>query len=761
MQARRAFVRIRIDHWTDLVNLRDLVKRAGRMAAWRWNRGCSAMPVSPMVSALSFSDEEFLAQFALPEVTGLLDRGHVEEAKTALLSHYAHRSAPPWPPFPRRMTRVYDSTDAELAEEADAILGHRFGEDRIYLGEKIDWRCNPTPDPRARWTRELHRHRWWAVLAVAYTRTRDERYAAKFVQLMEDWVRSNPPPALKNERDPVWSLMQVGMRCLVWPAAFRAFYPSPAFTEQAKLTMLRSIYDHAQFLSLFKTRLNHLLREANGLAYVSSYFPEFKRAGEWLQVALRRLDEELAEQVNEDGSSIERSTGYQWLVAEEFEGSLELCEERQLRLPKSDLRLWVTRLYRVLMHTSRPDGTWPQLSDGFMEESGVLRQRLAVAAEKLGRGDFAYVATQGASGIAPAETSTEFKDGGFYVMRSDWSRHARYLLFNAGPFGGPHGHEDKLSIEVYAYGTPFIVDPGTYTYNVNDPYRNYFVSSLAHNTAVVAGKSQVRRWSAANMQPPRGAVEQIQWIAQESFDYVEGRYTDGYGDYSFKPPRRPQVIGNVVHTRRVLFVKPDYWLLVDELESSTPRDFEVLFHAPPAIGIEELPQEGVRLRSSEKDACLYLLPVATAKIKLRTASGCEDPIQGWYSDGRMGHKVPAPVILYRVEDVSSVLFATLLYPCAAEQEARGLDLQEWNVAGSTAIGYKVTTPQGSDYIMLARNGESKRTAQCGSAALVTLRRTDLQGTLVSSSRWAPEPDGAACGASSEACGRGESEARHV
>ena len=86
-------------------------------------------------------------------------------------------------------------------------------------------------------------------------------------------------------------------------------------------------------------------------------------------------------------------------------------------------------------------------------------------------------------------------------MRSDWSRDARYLLFRASPFGGFHGHEDKLSIEVSAYGTPLLVDAGTYTYNERDPYRDHFVSSHAHNTVVIDGMSQVRRWQVRHWRP--------------------------------------------------------------------------------------------------------------------------------------------------------------------------------------------------------------------------------------------------------------------
>ena len=80
--------------------------------------------------------------------------------------------------------------------------------------------------------------------------------------------------------------------------------------------------NHAQFLSTFKTSQNHLLRESNGLATASVYFPEFKPSKHWLQIALTRLNAELEKQINPDGFHFELSTGYQWVVVNEFEKTL-------------------------------------------------------------------------------------------------------------------------------------------------------------------------------------------------------------------------------------------------------------------------------------------------------------------------------------------------------------------------------------------------------------------------------------------------------
>ena len=126
-------------------------------------------------------------------------------------------------------------------------------------------------------------------------------------------------------------------------------------------------------------------------------------------------------------------------------------------------------------------------------------QKEATGGPDIVEGQVDEVATVLFDEIRPGETETVrvpvyIPQAGRHVMRSDWTPEAKYLIADTGPYGGPHGHEDLLSFELFAYGAAFIVDPGSYTYNRTDPYRDYFVSSHGHNTVIVDGGSQVRRF---------------------------------------------------------------------------------------------------------------------------------------------------------------------------------------------------------------------------------------------------------------------------
>lgn len=714
----------------------------GRVIPRRIRGGLTRLRGRPeMVSALGRSEVSFLREFiGIPELEASLGRGEPVAARRVLLAHYASRRSPAWPDFPTRMSEAGALRDEELICQAQRLLEHRFtfaGQPEVRFGARIDWRHNPTADPRARWTRELHRHRWWAVLAKAYQRTGDERYASEWVDVMCDWIRGNPPPPHKREGDVAWTLMGVGMRCLIWPSAFSIFYGARSFTDDAKLLMLRSLFDHGQFLHLFHTHYNHLLRESNGLAYLSVYFPEFRRSGQWLRIALERLEGELRGQVYEDGTHIEVSTGYQWLAIEEFEGTAEILEAAGTAFSAMDLDARLGDMYRVLAAIIRPDGRFPQINDGFMDPRDTLLARLARAGHHRGQEELVYLGTRGAQGRPPAWCSRGMEDAGLYVMRSDWGADARYLLFDCGPFGGPHGHEDKLSVEICAYGQAFIVDPGSYTYHADDPYRDYFAGSRGHNTLVPAALSQVRRWGPdARQISTKITADTGAWLSREAFDYVEGQYTGPYGAFRFRgrPAGEPLVEG-VRHTRQILFVKPDYWFMVDRVESPVPRDFELLFHTAPGIEARVEADGRVRLLASSSGAVLDLVPAGRAPDRVELVCGEESPIQGWYSNGRAAHKVPATAVIMRFEAISQARIGLLLYPHRGADETTVL-VQPLEVGDAAACCVESTT--GKDYLMVDNRGHWKKMGPHRSCAKVAGLRTDLEGRVLTSFEWSPE-----------------------
>jgi hypothetical protein len=686
-----------------------------------------------MVSSHTLTDEAFLELFVLEEVQKHLSSGNVDHAMSALLDHYQNRTVPSWPSPPRTLTDLRFDLDKisqeELIRKANMLVDLRVTPDgkkpQIDSDGNIAWATNLNTTPE--WLYRLNRHGWWPVLGLAYKLTGNEIYPRTFENQLLDWIKKCPPPSKISEKSPNWRLMEAALRMRVsWIPSFAIFLKSSNFSPEAKMAMLRSIYDHARFLSLFKTRLNHLLREINGLACVSVYFPEFREAKEWLDIALSRLEGEVLVQINPDGSHVEVSTGYQWLVLDELEAAYDLLKVHDSSSLAETLGTILKKMYELLVYVIRPDGTFPEINDGFLRWK---HHRMVEAAKKFERSDFLFVGSDGLQGTPPAQCSKAFENAGWYVMRSGWSTDARYLFFDAGPHGGYHGHEDKLSIEVFAFGQSFVVDSGSYTYEKENPYRAYFVGSQGHNTVLVNGLSQMRRWMdepPSNQKKPESFAT---WISNETCDYVSSCYAGGYGEFSLEKPKKKALITDVRHTRHVLFVKPDYWMLADEIEASHPYCYDILFHTPPGIAVKEAGNKQIILSKSDDGPGLRIIPAEPGNVEVSCVAGTETPIQGWYSVGHL-KKTPSEVVIYRSDNRESVLLLTLLFPFRSGKSKEQVALKSLAVRGGDGKALMIEVGSGVDYLMLSRDQIQKQFGGHESSGGVCLIRTDREGQVL-------------------------------
>ena len=353
------------------------------------------------------------------------------------------------------------------------------------------------------------------------------------------------------------------------------------------------------------------------------------------------------------------------MTIEEFEVTSHLLSQYRRRLPNSDLDEALRKMYEFLAAVIRPDQSFPQLNDGFILWDA---QRLAEAGRRRGLSDIEYVGSGGGSGSMPDYCSRSFPNAGIHVMRSDWTQNARYLIADTGPYGGPHGHEDKLSFELFAYGAPFIVDPGSYTYKQSDPYRNYFVGSQGHNSVLVDRGSQVRRWNSQHMTPVVEDEIHGAWFSDEVLDIASGQYDEGYAPYSMSRPVDVDVNFGVTHQRDFVFVKPDYWIVADYLAAEQLHDYSFLFHLAPDVLVENLTNSSALLRSGRNGALFFLEAVTDEQMSGEVIEGSESPIQGWYSEDHH-KKCSSPVLSFSIGGARSIFVAWILYPMAPGSDA--------------------------------------------------------------------------------------------
>jgi hypothetical protein len=575
-----------------------------------------------------------------------------------------------------------------VAEAAERILRLELiscSTPHQFVGE-VDWFANPTFNQYREWTWQLSRHPEWAVLAEQYRATGDERYAAGFVRLFQSWVCQAvaPDDDIPGNHTLCWRTIEAGIRMGgSWQWALHSFCRSPYVTDDVLVDWYKSIYEHGRRLRLNHRTHNWLIMEMNGLAQIGILYPQLRDAPDWRTYAFARLVEELDRQLYPDGLQYELSTNYHQVNINNYQWLCDVCRAYDVPVPAAFYD-GLERMHAANVLLMMPDGRLPDLNDGrWYPVAPIVRRAAEIFSE---RDDFRWAATEGRDGRPPAATSHAFGYGGYIVLRSSWDPDAIWALFDGGPFGYAHQHEDKLNLLLHAYGRLLLTEGGNYAYDSSE-MRRYVLSTRAHNTIRVDGQDQNRRlhhrgdmsWerrealrAAGSALQPRAEPEGLEdllttpcgarWRFIPAFDAVTAVYDEGYG---------PTAARSVRHDRRVIFLKPragttvgPLLLVVDRLLplDSAEHAYEVLWH----LAGERAVAAGLTAASDDQGMPnLTIVASRVSSLELSLVAGQEFPEwQGWkgIKDHQQGEYAPAPTARYTWRAAGPSRLATLLYP---------------------------------------------------------------------------------------------------
>ena len=606
---------------------------------------------------------------------------------------------------------VYPEEIQKTLLKAEEICRHRF----YFLGEqfnfsdKIDWHYEPINgqswpkrfigvddfsvfklgDIKYPW--ELNRHQYFSILGKAYWLSDDEKYAQEFTCQILSWIKNNQPEIGIN-----WiSSLELGIRIISWLIAFYFFKDSHYFQKNGCFEFLKSLYIQTNFLSKNLTppfevqQNNHSIGEAAALAIMGLMFPEFSEEEEWLRIGLDILTREIENQVYPDGVDYEQTTSYHRFVLDFYLFFIAIAQKNNFEV-SSKITEKMEKMLEFIMYITKPDGTIPMFGDaddgrGFkftIRDDQDYSSPLAIGAVIFDRADFKWIAKQfdeeafwflGNDGLnefnkmaatAPNCTSIAFSDGGYYIMRSDWSREALSLIVDCGFIGlgpngiGGHGHNDTLSFDLFAYGEAFILDSGTYTYLRSREWRDYFRKTSAHNTVVIDGQEIAELGGLFEIK--NGAEPVIYgWRSTIDHDFFDGAH------YGYKKLLKP-----VEHRREILFVKPSYWVMRDVLTGEGTHLFDLFFHF---ASLEARANENSKVVLAKgKRADLAVIPLSEANLEMSIE-------EEWLSPS-YGIKTKSAVLKYTKMGRCPVEFMTVFHPfrkgeeiSVAEVKTRALD----------------------------------------------------------------------------------------
>lgn len=460
----------------------------------------------------------------------------------------------------------------------------------VHFDGKVNWLYKPGVDMEFTW--QFNRHRFLINLGQQYAMTGDRRYADKIVALMSDWI-DNVKLADDTGRNKAWRSLEVGLRGATWLHALRYLKDCPSADAAFWAKVEGSLREHLDYLDKYYAPHNRLSNwgviQMHGMFGIACYLGERDHSSGMQKVAFDRLCEHQELQILRDGVHWEQSPMYHTEVLNCFLDTMIFAREYGVELPQSYLDN-IHRMARVLMYWAKPNGYQPNMGDSDNTHLGDILSRCALL---FNDGEMKYVAGEfldyetawifGVKGIEeynkivavqPNFTNVFLEDSGNYILREDWSDTANYLHFNNEYTGAGHAHMDKLHFDLCVGGKDILTDSGRYTY-VPSPIRKSFKSAKSHNTIAINHREFMRL--GAGMW---GYTHKAKAIKHNAVDTDEVSLIGGshLGYLSF--------LGGGVITRKILWIKPNIYLLIDSCDIKGINSVQRYFNFAPDVKLD-------------------------------------------------------------------------------------------------------------------------------------------------------------------------------
>jgi uncharacterized heparinase superfamily protein len=427
-------------------------------------------------------------------------------------------------------------------DPADLARGSfEFLNERRDLGEPAAW--DPA-DATQLWLFHLHYWEWaWSLAAAG-----DDEARATFARHRASWSR-----ATTFGRWNAWA---------PYPASLRAWvlvnvHATLAAGTDGHEPLVADIARHAGFIG-HNLELdiggNHLVKNIKGLLGCAVFLHHQPS----VDVALRRLERELAVQVLADGGHYELSPSYHCQVLADLLDMARLLEAAG-HAPLPALDDAVGRMRTWLGEMVLPDATLPLFNDCEPVDPALLALLDPTS--------------------PPDRPLAVLAHSGYVVVRSG-PFHLVADVGQPGPASPPgHIHADCLGFTLHVHGEPAVVDTGTSEYG-SGPRRGHERSTAAHNTVEVDGIDQTEVFGAFRAgRRARTTLERAE-VRDDGSVTVTASH-DGYRHL----PGRP------VH-RRTWTVTPDTVQLLDHIQGDGRHQVTGRLHLPGEPGGEPVDAPG-------------------------------------------------------------------------------------------------------------------------------------------------------------------------
>ncbi|HEX7295239.1 MAG TPA: heparinase II/III family protein, partial [Pyrinomonadaceae bacterium] len=323
-------------------------------------------------------------------------------------------------------------------------------------------------------------------------------------------------------------------------------------------------------------------------------------------------------------------------------------------------------------------------------------------------------------------TSRIFHEKGNAVFRSGWGGDDLVLLFRAGP-NFNHHHADQGSLLLSGFGEILLSEAGWSDYYKDPYYATFFTQAAGHNTILVGGNPESQTIADT---PQFKALNHYPRIT----DSVTSQFYDGVGS------ELSSVYQNRLsrYVRRVVFVKPDYFVVFDDLAVNTrPERLDVLWHLPDR---EKIKAADLMASYSTDKASVALRSFSSIATTLSVENG-HVPYQT-FSARTPASTPPQPAYLdiRTVDPVNDAQFITAIVPAKTMSAAESLTKQMTEISNDHARGLRVVRSGKTD-LVLFRKGPGEQTiieskwAADAASLVITENGKTLELFAVQNARW--------------------------
>lgn len=327
------------------------------------------------------------------------------------------------------------------------------------------------------------------------------------------WIDSNPV-----NQGPNWKCGQeITLRVLNWTFALHYYKNSSSLNDQLFSKIINSIYQQMRHVaeninfSRIAVRNNHALTETLGLYLIGLLYPFFPGSKLWKKNGKLWFEEEIACQIYEDGTFLQFSMNYHRVVVQLLNWGIHLAHLNheiwrpvvydRARKSLHFLKTCQDQKSGQLPNYGNNDGAlfFPLSDCDFRDFRPQLLALGNLLGEKLNYGPGPWQEEKiwlgipdrvGNSEIGPENMQHySFSKGGYYVLRD----HETITFLRCGSYQNRPFQSDNLHLDIWIKGKNILRDAGSFKYNTERKWTNYFSGTASHNTVMLGDFDQMRK----------------------------------------------------------------------------------------------------------------------------------------------------------------------------------------------------------------------------------------------------------------------------